>query len=337
MPLLRMFLAPLLIFLCTSRCDQALLAKEIEFRAVQLSPASRIDALAFFGKGVVLAGTRDPQPGYIHMSNDYGLTWKKVGNVTGSDIITCLSSGTNGVGYLLTGEDVHVWKTADYGESWKDLGQVSKASNPIYANAYGMLVTSKGTLLVADADSDGGRIHRSLDAGGTWQNSEPVSNRPLYRLLEVGDGVIANGWAGHVYKTTDEGATWNDIGKLIDSELYAIEYLGGGKVLIASESGNVFTSDDNGSTWRDQGFVAASGDDFAWLGGNRALYSTYAGHRHVYLSDDYGKTWVSIGHAIAQQPDDWLDHIIYISENDVRCIVAGTGKGYILSFDLSDD
>jgi photosystem II stability/assembly factor-like uncharacterized protein len=119
------------------------------------------------------------------------------------------------VGYLLTGKKVHVWKTTDYGETWTDLGQISQATNPQYANAYGMVVTSKGTLLVADTDSNGGHLHRSMDEGTTWRDVGPVSTHALYRLVEVGDGLIVNGWAGHIYKNTDDGASWKDAAKLM--------------------------------------------------------------------------------------------------------------------------
>jgi photosystem II stability/assembly factor-like uncharacterized protein len=282
------------------------------------------------GNGVVIAGTRDSRPGYIHKSKDYGATWRQVGNVTGADYITCLSSGKGGVGYLLTGHNVHVWRTTDYGETWHDMGQVSKASNQRYANAYGMLVTARGTLLVADADSKGGHIHRSTDKGKTWRDLGRISTHALYRLNVVGDGVIANGWAGHIYKSTDDGATWTDQGKLIGSDLYAIEYLGGSTAVIGTKSGNVFVSKDNGKTWKDQGVVGESADDFAWLGESNVLYSTYTGNRHLYLSEDSGASWTDIGVVGTGHANDWLDHVIYIHDGDIRVVVGGTNKGYIV-------
>ncbi len=234
------------------------------------------------------------------------------------------------MGYLLTGQKAHVWKTTDYGETWKDLGQVSKASNTRYANAYGMVMTSRGTLLVADADNDGGHIHRSTDQGVTWQDLGRISTHALYRLNAVADGVIANGWAGHIYKSSDDGATWKDMGKLIDSDLYAIEHLGGNAALIGTKSGNIFVSKDNGETWKDQGVVGPSADDFAWLGGSRVLYTTYTGNRNLYLSEDSGASWAPIGGVGTGQANDWLDHVIYIHDGGVRVVVGGTNKGYIL-------
>ena len=308
----------------------SIFALELEFNTVQIVPRSRIDALAYLGKGVVICGTRGPHSGFIHKSQDYGATWRKVGDITPSEDITCLCSGEGGVGYLLTGQKVHVWKTTDYGETWKDLGQVSDASNRDYANAYGMIVTSKGTLLVADADDDGGHIHRSTDRGATWQDLGRISSRALYRLNEVGDGVIVNGWAGHIYKSSDDGRTWQDMGKLMDSDLYAVEYIGDGTALIGTKRGNIFVSKDNGITWKDAGVVGAAADDFAWLGAKRILYSTYTENRHLHLSEDAGTTWRSIGNVGTGVANDWLDHVIYINDGNVRAVVGGTNQGFIL-------
>jgi len=305
-------------------------AGDLKFEAIQVDPRSRVDAIVYLGNGVVIAGTRNSRPGFVHKSKDYGDTWRQVDDITGADYITCMSSGKDGLGYLLTGRKVHVWKTTDYGETWIDMGRISKASNRRYANAYGMLVTARGTLLVDDADSKGGHIHRSMDKGKTWHDLGRLSTHALYRLNEVGDGVIVNGWAGHIYKSTDDGATWKDTGKLIASDLYAIEYLGGSTALIGTKSGNIFLSKDNGKTWEDQGVIGGSADDFAWLGGGRVLYSTYTGNRNLYLSEDYGASWTSIGGVGTGHANDWLDHVIYIHDRDVRVVVGGTNKGFIL-------
>ncbi len=327
-PLLLRF--AVMVFLAVPPWCPRVAAADLKFTVTPLEPRSRIDAIAYLGKGVVLAGARDANPGYIHKSQDHGVTWRKIGNITGADYITCLASGRNGLGYLLTGKGVHVWRTTDYGETWKDLGQISHAKNPHFANAYGMWVTAKGTLLVADASSQGGHLHRSTDQGATWTDLGQISTHALYRLNEVGDGLIVNGWAGHIYKSTDDGMTWKDMGKLTDSSLYAIEYLGDGTALIGTHSGNIFVSRDNGVTWKDQGVVGDAADDFAWLGGSRVLYSTYTGSRSLYLSEDKGATWTRIGGVNTGQAGDWLDHVIYIHDGDVRVVVGGTNKGFIL-------
>jgi len=48
---------------------------------VRIVPRSRMDALAYSGKVVVICGTRGPHSGFIHKSRDYGATWRSIGNV----------------------------------------------------------------------------------------------------------------------------------------------------------------------------------------------------------------------------------------------------------------
>jgi len=317
---------------------QTAVAFELNFKAVPVNPRSRIDAIAYLGNGIIIAGTRLPaQPGYIHRSKDFGETWQAVGDITGADYITCLRAGGNGLGYLLTGRDVHLWKTVDYGETWQDQGKICNATNHGRANAYGLIVTRQGTVLVADADGGGGHIHRSIDQGRTWQDIGRISPLPLYRLNEARDGWVINGWAGHIYKSTDDGLTWKDMGKLADSALYAIEYLeDDGTLLIGTASGRVLLSKDNGATWLDRGVVGDEADDFAWLGGTRVLYSTGTGTRSLYISENAGFTWKNIG-CVPTEPGDWLDHFIYIHDRGVCMVVGGTNKGYILHARIPDE
>lgn len=318
-------LALLTVILSTAR------AFEIEFEVIPLEPRSRIDAITYLGEGVVLAGSRNsPHPGHVHKSTDYGRTWRNVGDITGADFITCLAAGPNGVAYLLTGKDVHVWRSADYGDTWTDLGKIVDAENSHFANAYGMLVTPTGAVLVADAHESGGSIHRSTDQGANWQSIGPLSTHALYRLNAVGDGILANGWAGRVYHSADDGVTWRDLGQVADSPLYAIEYLGNDTVLIGTETGDIFRSTHNGRAWTHHGRPGAAADDFAYLEGSRVLYSTYNGDRHLHLSEDNGATWRDLGGVPTPEPEDWLDHVIHIDDPDHPAIVGGTNKGYIL-------
>ncbi len=313
-------------------------AFDLQFETIPLEPRSRVDAIAYLGNGVVLAGTRNsPHPGYIHKSTDYGRTWCEVGDITGDDFITCLASGTDGEAYLLTGRDIHVWRTTDYGDTWTDLGKVADAENSHFANAYGMLVTPQGTVLVADANETGGGIHRSIDSGSTWQHIGPISTHAIYRLNAVGDGIIANGWAGRVYKSTDDGQTWFELSKIDDCALYAIEYIGNSTVLMGTEKGDIYRSEDNGKSWLHTSQPGAAADDFAHLGGTRVLYTTYSDDRHLYLSEDGGITWRDLGPTPTPEPNDWLDHVISINDPNHKAVVGGTNQGYILYASLPDD
>ena len=315
----------------------SLWAVEPAWERIEVEPGGRIDAIADFGDGVVVLGTRLPNPSNVYRSADFGKTWDLVANVGANDYITCVAAGVDGVGYLLTGAKVHVWKTEDDGLTWHDLGRVNDAdSETNFAEAYGMVVTAAGTVLVADTDADGGRITRSTDGGQTWSVSAPISPLAIYRLQLVGDGVIVNGWAGNIYKSTDDGATWRDCGQLMDSFLYAIDYLGDGAVLIGTESGHIFRSEDNGDSWTNRGHFGDSADDFASLGGGRAIFTTYRDSNHLHYTADGGATWTNWGDVGTGVAGDWFDHVIATHDGENTIVVGGTNQGFVLRMVVPD-
>jgi hypothetical protein len=129
----------------------------------EVEPGGRIDAIADFGAGVVVLGTRLPTPSNVYRSADLGRTWDFVANVGADDYVTCVAAGAGDVGYILTGAKVHLWKTEDDGLTWRDMGRINDSdSGTNFADAYGMVVTDAGTILVADTDADGGgyRVRR---------------------------------------------------------------------------------------------------------------------------------------------------------------------------------
>ena len=328
-------------------CSEAELSINNHILSSLLVKDGRIDAIAYLGQGVVLCGTRYPNPGYIFKSTDFGQSWVNKGNITGRDKkeadITCIVSAGAGKAYLLTG-NVHIWKTENYGESWIDLGKISEAKNTEGAAlAYGLIVLDNGTILVSDANSSGGHVFRSEDNGVTWTDSGCISDRALYRFQKTRDGVILNGWSGHIYKSTDDGLTWQDKGKLIDTALFATESLEGGILLQGSggiadpDNGVLFRSTDDGETWSKLTVTGDGADDFAYLGNGVVLYSTYNRSKSIYLSKDFGINWHNIGTVMTGIEGDHLDHVVFIEDQKGRFIVGGTSKGFIIYKKISSE
>lgn len=113
----------------------------------EVEPGGRIDAIADFGGGVVVLGTRLPTPSNVYRSADLGRTWDLVANVGADDYVTCVVAGAGDVGYILTGAKVHLWKTEDDGLTWRDMGRINDSDSG---------TNFAGTILVADTDADGG-------------------------------------------------------------------------------------------------------------------------------------------------------------------------------------
>jgi len=288
-----------------------------------------IDAICDLVEGVVVFGTRKPNPGHLYLSEDYGATWTELPSPT-QNAITCLTAASRDRFYLLT-DHAEVFGTLDGGTTWRLLrGAMPNRSRVGAAAAYGLMFTPQGTLLMSDTDSDGGQVYRSTDGGETWTDLGIVSRDALYRFMRVGNAIVLNGFAGAVYKSIDDGRTWNLQAQLSSSALFATEYLGGSYVLQADQAGRVYRSGNLGETWEQVATLEGSADDFIDLGYGAVYYSTYTGARDVYLSLNYGKDWLKLGPLPDSGDDDWLDHGIRLNAPDFVVAIAGTLKGRIV-------
>ena len=81
------------------------------WQAIPLVNRGRIDAIASLGEGVVICGTRRPTPGHLFRSEDHGITWVDLGNITGQGI-TCVAAGQGANAYALT-EQSEFWVSRD--------------------------------------------------------------------------------------------------------------------------------------------------------------------------------------------------------------------------------
>lgn len=312
----------------------------VRWERTELAPGGRIDAIADLGDGILVAGARGASYGRIFRSTDYGKSWQQTQTIASGQqgAITCLARGLGQDAYLLT-EQGDFWRSEDHGKTWRHLTHITTNKNRDgFAAAYGIMVTPQGTILVSNTDSDGGHVFRSTDRGSRWQDLGKISTKGLYRFVQVGKGVVLNGWDGSIYLSQDDGQTWQQAAMLEqDQPIYATEYLGAAAVIQASFTGNIYKGDTFGHRWRKVDSLAGAADDFAYLGNGVVLYSTYTGKRDMYLSVDAGETWQNIGGTGTGVAGDWMDHVITVPAAESVICIGGTSKGYILRMELTRD
>ncbi len=312
----------------------------VRWERTELAPGGRIDAIADLGDGILIAGARGVNHGRIFRSMDYGKSWQQTQRIASGQqgAITCLARGHGKDAYLLT-EQGDFWRSEDHGKSWRHLTRITTNKNHDgFAAAYGIMVTPQGTVLVSDTDSDGGHVFRSTDRGVHWQDLGKISEKGLYRFVQVGKGVVLNGWDGSIYLSQDDGQTWHRAATLERGQpIYATEYLGAATAIQASFTGQVYKGDTFGHRWRKVDSLAGAADDFAYLGYGVVLYSTYTGKRDMYLSVDAGDTWQNIGGTGTGVAGDWMDHVIAVPTAESTICIGGTSKGYILRLELTRD
>lgn len=323
------------------------LSGQINWTVKELVPGGRIDAVTNLGSGVVIAGSRWPNPGMIFRSTDYGISWEKVktldkpdGTYRNNEILG-LMGGTDGLAYLIT-SNAQFWRSEDKGMTWKWVAQLGGVTGkPSFS--YSICVTAKGTVLVTSGFS----IYRSADHGLHFEEIGPITSHYLYRLQKAGNDVFANGWGGELYKSSDDGKSWKVFAQLgaatdpFDPEggimktqpfLTGIEYLGKGRFMQGTMSGRNYVLRRNDSQRSDRPFSTVKGaiDDYAYLGAGKIIAGTFTEGNHIYLSYDGGKNWRDMGRLPTGSKGDWLDHEIGIMKGDSLIMVGGTNRGFMV-------
>lgn len=296
----------------------------------EIAKGGRIDAIRPIGSNTVLCAARGQNKGRLFISHDNGIHWGFLAQPVTAEITCIGETGRADEFYIITGT-AEVWGTRDGGKTWRHLKTLleKNKNREVYAAAYAIMYTSKGSLLVTDTDSDGGHIYRSVDKGITWQDLGAISENALYRLEKTGNGIIVNGWQGAVYKSTDDGITWHKMQQLSNAALFATEYMGRSVLLQADQPGTIFRSTNDGRTWLPVARFPESADDFINIDYGAAYYGTYTKSKTVYLTTNYGKTWLPVD-SVLTVAGDWLDHGIRISTRDSVIAIAGTNKGFII-------
>ena len=175
-----------------------------------------------------------------------------------------------------------VWKTTDYGQTWRPVSDGYFRTGSIGAIA---VAESDPNIVYVSTGSDGLRsnviigtgVYKSTDAGRTWTNvglertgnSGAVlihpENPDVAYVAAIGNPFAPNPERG-VYRTTDGGGSWEQVLFVSDKtgavdlefapdnpdEIYASMWLAERKpwtIISGGDEGGVYKSSDGGDTW----------------------------------------------------------------------------------------
>lgn len=166
---------------------------------------SEVDSVAYAGGGVIYIGTY----GYIHKSEDNGLTWSQSEPVpTGDYYISIAFPGTGKV-VVGTYEEGYLVRTSDGGSTWATTGP--GVLDGLLSSMFGLASDGLG-VVIASTDGDG-RVFRSDDSGETWDSGTQLGLATEVRCLTCSPtGVFYAGTndAGKIYRSSDGGVTWEE-------------------------------------------------------------------------------------------------------------------------------
>jgi photosystem II stability/assembly factor-like uncharacterized protein len=258
--------------------------------------------------GYIFAGT---ELNVIFRSTDNGISWE---NIRPSEI-----NWTNPGWKIVIDENDSlflctipgVWKSADYGESWRYL-----MNNFPHPNGPGlvrdMLILPNKNYVAACM----GGIYFSEDDGITWNYSN--SNTANDEDLELGlNGYVfaANptaSWFG-LYRSTDGGINWDEGWGL---PTWCFTVMNDSTIFAGTDYG-LYKTTDHGENWIDTGVGIYADELFTTTTQSILSMASYNSIGGVYLSEDEGLTWNLVFDKVAES----------FAQDSAGFIYAGTTDG----------
>ncbi len=270
-------------------------------------------------------------------TNDGGISWSHsyLNNLWTNSIEDMLFINDS-TGYVGTFQKVY--QTTDYGESWKEIVNVTNVKSLVYI---------LDSILILSNWRD---IYRSIDNGCTWIDTtnfpDVVGHLDFYRN---------NGYAlcynKQIYRTLDAGEQWTLIDTLESGYLTALEVVNDSTVFVAASDRKIYSSVDSGNTWstyiidpinsvsdikfisNDTGFAVTSCQKlgstiYKTINGGKSWYATihpvssyYQGFKSISFPND------SIGYVVGNfgtvlKTTDYGENWINLFDNERQAIYA---------------
>ncbi|HEX6096551.1 MAG TPA: SBBP repeat-containing protein [Thermoanaerobaculia bacterium] len=196
----------------------------------------------------------------MYRSDDFGESWSESNSGLPLDASGELDVGdvvVDANGRIFAGTEDGLYRSDDGGTSWVATGGGLPLSALGTIAVGGLALDPQGTTLYVQLTSLGNNVHRSADAGRTWEaidDSAPEGRLTVFNgALEVDPhrGSIYAGSFGQIFRSDDGGATWQSLTNgLPYLPIYAIAFHPHDpNVIHAASITAVFTSTDRGATW----------------------------------------------------------------------------------------
>lgn len=242
------------------------------------------------------------------------------------DVLSLVSNG-HGLIYYGAEKGQNIWRSADRGETWNEMGP---GLNP-HCDVVALLATGEKKIF---AGLSGGGIFLSLDNGDTWtQVNNHLTDLDIRSMtLNSGGEIIVATDNGRIFRSAKDGCLWNQvIEEPIETPVSALATDSTGILYAGCLGQGVFVSENGGESWTENS-AGLENPDIRCLSvhGEGYILAGADGGR-IYRSPGGGSPWVRIDRG-ATEAD-----IYAISTDPSGTIFTGTnGEGIIRSRDGGD-
>ncbi len=244
-------------------------------------------------------------------STDGGQTWSTGSMAEGRNRLLPLSADVI-LAWARTGtfgDDARVFRSADGGQTWTDLGDV------LGEGAHALIAPDASTVVAIDSEES---MFRSTDGGLSWAEtySSPGPSATFFSSSPIAFADASNGYAGYgagfVIKTTDGGATWSQVSSGVGNAIYGIDRFPDGRLVAVGASGTVLTNTGlDGAPWVvHQSLSSQDLQEVIVVGEDSAVAVDEEGF--IYTTNDGAATWTA---SVGSTGDDAYDlHFETLSE-----------------------
>jgi len=302
-PVFAVFVALAAGFAFSARKLPPLPATETQIRNALLLDTQRT------GQRLVAVG----EHGYIFISDNEGGIWRQAPTATDATL-TSVAFADGQLG-LAVGHDATILRSADGGNSWKEVFRDPQQLRPL------LKVMFDGTQR-AIAIGAYGAFFESLDGGVTWAERQITEgDRHFNALARLADGtLLLAGEAGTLLRSTDGGTQWEKLASPYTGSFFGLLPLAQGGVLAFGMRGNIFRSEDRGTSWQ---AAVADNNGNALFGGlaNAGLVVLVGQNGTVLVSRDDGRTFTRV----ATRASRALTAVVRPQGNEEAILVFGDG------------
>lgn len=133
------------------------------------------------------------------------------------------------------------FETHDGGKTW--IGLRHLIDNPKEMHLYAIHATKAEVYIVGEQ----GQMHRSTDAGGTFQALKSPYNGSWFSVTTAPDGaLVAGGLRGNTFRSGDRGENWQKVDGLPPISVVSLASLADGTLLLANQAGQLFSLGQDG-------------------------------------------------------------------------------------------
>ena len=213
---------------------------------------------------VVLAGAAQ---GRVYISLNLGVSWEERSPSANRSNMASAIETKDGICSIFLGDNVGIYKTTNYGESWSQLDPLQDGENS-FGHWYSIDIDNGNVIAAMYSDKPylKGRLCISTDSGLTWVERKPAGEgKKAWRAVAIhGNYMLAGIYNGRLYLSNNFGNSWTETRPAGNNDIeWRCASISDSLMVVGSDNGRLYVSEDYGESWAE---IRPYGDvDKRWL------------------------------------------------------------------------